>query len=155
MGLLKFLVLLTESTWTPYPIDAWTDKCDFGFFFLQRVWVEMTKQNVVVSDTDSQIMNMAISVAVSNSSIFSAAAEKPPIAPGGYISISRKRLMNLKNLDIINGGERITSWVDSMKASSPTHIQSTTCLMKGQSSWMVSTRLVLSLLNWRIGYWQW
>lgn len=107
----------------------------------------MTKQNVVVSDTDSQIMNMAISVAVSNSSIFSAAAaEKPPIAPGGYISISRKRLMNLKKLDIINGGERITSWVDSMKASSPTHIQSTTCLMKGQSSWMVSTRLCF--LSW-------
>lgn len=107
----------------------------------------MTKQNVVVSDTDSQIMNMAISVAVSNSSIFSAAAEKPPIAPGGYISISRKRVMNLKNLDIINGGERITSWVDAMKASSPTHIQSTTCLMKGQSSWMLQHPSALDMFE--------
>ncbi|KAK9904432.1 hypothetical protein M0R45_000730 [Rubus argutus] len=107
----------------------------------------MTKQNVVVSDTDSQILNMAISVAVSNSTIFSAAAERPPIAPGGYISISRKRLMNLKNLDIINGGERITSWVDSMKASSPTHIQSTTCLMKGQSSWMLQHPSALDMFE--------
>ncbi|KAL6227778.1 hypothetical protein ACLB2K_001735 [Fragaria x ananassa] len=107
----------------------------------------MTKQNVVVSDADSQIMNMAVSVAVSNASVFPAAAEKPPMAPGGYISISRKKLMNLKNLDIINGGERITSWVDSMKASSPTHIQSSTCLMKDQSSWMLQHPSALDMFE--------
>ncbi|XP_050365898.1 probable trehalose-phosphate phosphatase J [Argentina anserina] len=107
----------------------------------------MTKQNVVVSDADAEILNMAVSVAVSNSSVFTAAVEKPPMVPGGYISISRKRLMNLKNIDIINGGERITSWVDSMKASSPTHIQSSTCLMKDQSSWMLKHPSALDMFE--------
>ncbi|XP_048426855.1 probable trehalose-phosphate phosphatase J isoform X2 [Pyrus x bretschneideri] len=88
----------------------------------------MTKQNVVVSEADAEIMNMAISVAVANSSLFTAVAEKPPVGPPGYISISRKRFMNLKNLDSFNGAERMNSWVDSMRASSPTHIKSSSFL---------------------------
>ncbi|XP_068316408.1 probable trehalose-phosphate phosphatase J [Pyrus communis] len=83
----------------------------------------MTKQNVVVSEADAEIMNMAISVAVANSSLFTSVAEKPPVGPPGYISISRKRFMNLKNLDSFNGAERMNSRVDSMRASSPTHIK--------------------------------
>ncbi|KAM0976201.1 hypothetical protein FF1_019184 [Malus domestica] len=88
----------------------------------------MTKQNVIVSQPDAEIMNMAISVAVANSSIFTAVAEKPPVGPPGYISISRRRFVNLKNLDSFNGAERINSWVDSMRASSPTHIKSSSFL---------------------------
>ncbi|XP_059432249.1 probable trehalose-phosphate phosphatase J isoform X1 [Corylus avellana] len=93
----------------------------------------MTKQNVLVSDTKSTF-NMAI-LPISNSSIFTRAAQKPPAAPGGYISISRKKL--LKNLEI-NGEARINTWVDSMKASSPTHIKATPSLADhDQSSWIV------------------
>jgi trehalose 6-phosphate phosphatase len=91
----------------------------------------MTKQNVLVSDTKSTF-NMAIS----NSTIFTRAAQEPPAAPAEYISISRKKL--LKNLEI-NGEARINTWVDSMKASSPTHIKATPSLADhDQSSWIVS-----------------
>ncbi|KAK4411657.1 putative trehalose-phosphate phosphatase J [Sesamum angolense] len=76
---------------------------------------KMTNQNVVVSDAKSGI-NMAITVAVSGSSLFSSAAQKPPAVPGTYITISKKKL--LQNLDI-NTGARINAWVDSMRASSP------------------------------------
>lgn len=91
----------------------------------------MTSQNVVISDAKSGL-NMAITVAVSNSSIFTAAAQKPP-PPPGYIAFSRKKLLNVE----INGGARINAWVDSMRASSPTHIKSTPSLADDQSSWML------------------
>ncbi|KAI3462055.1 hypothetical protein Pfo_018718 [Paulownia fortunei] len=90
----------------------------------------MTNQNVVVSDGKSGI-NMAITVAVSGSSLFTTAAQKPPAVPGTYITISKKKL--LQNLDI-NSGARINAWVDSMRASSPTHIKSA-ALSDDQSSW--------------------
>jgi hypothetical protein len=91
----------------------------------------MTKQNVLVSDTKSTF-NMVIS----NSKIFTRAAQEPPAAPAEYISIPRKKL--LKNLEI-NGEARINTWVDSMKASSPTHIKATPSLADhDQSSWIVS-----------------
>ncbi|BFG35400.1 hypothetical protein CerSpe_216740 [Prunus speciosa] len=107
----------------------------------------MTKQNVVVSDAEAEIMNMAISVAVSNSSIFTAVAEKPPVGPPGYISISRKRFLNLKNLDSINGAERINSWVDSMRASSPTHLKSSSFLKEDQSSWILQHPSALDMFE--------
>ncbi|KAK9271745.1 hypothetical protein L1049_002108 [Liquidambar formosana] len=83
----------------------------------------MTKQNVVLSDTTSTI-NMAITVAVTNSPFFTTTAQKPPAAPGqgGYITISRNSIMH--NLEI-GCGTRVNAWVDSMRASSPTHIKST------------------------------
>ncbi|XP_038689432.1 probable trehalose-phosphate phosphatase J isoform X1 [Tripterygium wilfordii] len=90
----------------------------------------MTNQNVVAPEST---INLAISVAVANSSIFSTAAQKPPVTPGGYISISRKNF--LKNLEI-NGGARINAWVESMRASSPTHHKSTPSLLEDQTSWM-------------------
>ncbi|CAK9174934.1 unnamed protein product [Ilex paraguariensis] len=100
----------------------------------------MTKQNAVVSDTKSGI-NLAITLAVSNSSLFATAAQKPPLVPlpGGYmnITISRRKLLQLQDLEI-NGAARINAWVDSMKASSPTHIKSTPFLSVSEdhSSWM-------------------
>lgn len=79
----------------------------------------MTKQNVVVSDANSGI-NVAITVAVSGSALYTTAAQKPPVVPrSAYITISKKKL--LQNLEI-NGGARIHSWVDSMRASSPTNM---------------------------------
>lgn len=111
----------------------------------KRTKAEMTKQNVVVSDTKSG-MNMAITVAVTNSSIFTTAAQKPPTVPGTYITINQKKL--LQNLEInTSGTTRINAWVDSMRASSPTHIKSTppAHLSDDHSSWMVLPSLSLSL----------
>ncbi|KAE8075683.1 hypothetical protein FH972_014377 [Carpinus fangiana] len=65
-------------------------------------------------------------MAISNSTIFTRAAQEPPAAPAEYISISRKKLV--KNLEI-NGEARINTWVDSMKASSLAD--------HDQSSWIV------------------
>ncbi|XP_073058994.1 probable trehalose-phosphate phosphatase J [Primulina eburnea] len=79
----------------------------------------MTKQNVVVSEANSGI-NVAITVAVSGSALYTTAAQKPPVVPrSAYITISKKKL--LQNLEITSGA-RIHSWVDSMRASSPTNM---------------------------------
>ncbi|CAI0554555.1 unnamed protein product [Linum tenue] len=69
-------------------------------------------------------------VRLSGSSIFPATAQKPPTAPGtgggGCISLSAKKKLLLENLEINGGGgaAKINSWVDSMRASSPTHMKS-------------------------------
>lgn len=92
----------------------------------------MTKQNLVVEDKKS-VLKME-TMAISRSPI-STRLQKPPAAQGGYISISRKKF--LKKLEI-NAEGRINSWVDSMKASSPTHINATPSLADhDQSSWTV------------------
>ncbi|CAL0306586.1 unnamed protein product [Lupinus luteus] len=84
----------------------------------------MTQQNVVVSDTKSGI-NRAFSV-----------AQKPPTVPGGYISYPRSRRV-LKNLEN-NGEQRINAWVDSMRASSPTHAKSNPSMAEEQyKSWIL------------------
>ncbi|CAA2945365.1 probable trehalose-phosphate phosphatase J [Olea europaea subsp. europaea] len=83
----------------------------------------MTNQkNLMVSD-------MAITMAVPNSSLFTTAAQN---LLGSYITISKKPLQNLD----INGGSRINTWVDSMRASSPTHIKSS-ALSEDKNSWIV------------------
>ncbi|GAV82560.1 Trehalose_PPase domain-containing protein [Cephalotus follicularis] len=90
---------------------------------------KMTAQNVRISDTKAGI----ITVAVSNQKIFTATAQKPPAAPVGYITISAKKL--LKNLEISNGA-RINAWVESMRASSPTHLKSSpSSLSEDHTSW--------------------
>ncbi|XP_039003619.1 probable trehalose-phosphate phosphatase J [Hibiscus syriacus] len=86
-------------------------------FFEEKTKTMAAAQNVI---TD---LNMAITVTVS--------VQKPP-APHGYISISRKKL--LQNLEI-SAGARVNAWVDSMRASSPTHIKSTPSLSDDQGSW--------------------
>ena len=48
----------------------------------------------------------------------------------------------LKNLEIINGGQRVNAWVDSMRASSPTHLKSLSSSVSSEkhlSSWIVSS----------------
>ncbi|KAK3019886.1 hypothetical protein RJ639_004194 [Escallonia herrerae] len=81
---------------------------------MQGSLIEMTNQNVVISDANSG-NDMTIKVA----SLFSPAAPKPTAAPGKYITISRRQF--LKKLETCGGGARINAWVDSMRASSPTH----------------------------------
>lgn len=96
----------------------------------------MVSQNVVVSDAKTGIITVST---VSNSSVFTPSAQKPPTAPG-YISISKKKL--LKNLEI-NGAQsqRLNSWVDSMRASSPTHLKSLSSFSSEEehNSWIVSS----------------
>lgn len=77
-------------------------------------------------------------VAVSDSGLLPTAGQKPPIVPGGYINFditSSKEL--LQNLEVVNGGaNKVSSWVDSMRASSPT--QKSTPLSDDHRAWMVS-----------------
>ncbi|XP_058096766.1 probable trehalose-phosphate phosphatase J [Magnolia sinica] len=107
----------------------------------------MTKQNVVVPEagaiTKSDI-NMAIAVAVSNSSLFPYAAPPPPSTPAGsYFAISRKKL--LKKLET---GGRINAWVDSMRASSPTRARSNAAAaVEDQSSWILHHPSALSMFE--------
>uniref|UniRef100_A0A5B7C0Q7 Trehalose 6-phosphate phosphatase n=1 Tax=Davidia involucrata TaxID=16924 RepID=A0A5B7C0Q7_DAVIN len=95
----------------------------------------MTNQTLVVSDTKSGI-GMKITVAVSNCTLFSPAVPKPPAAPGRYITILRKKF--LKKLETRGGGgARINAWVDSMRASSPTHKSAPSLSQtEDQNSWI-------------------
>ncbi|MED6183299.1 hypothetical protein PIB30_036660 [Stylosanthes scabra] len=89
----------------------------------------MTQQHVVVCNTKSSV-ELSVFPAVT-------AAQKPPVAGGGYISISRRPRRVLKNLEI-NGDQRINAWVESMRASSPTHLKSTTSsFTEEHSSWIL------------------
>ncbi|KAK6150434.1 hypothetical protein DH2020_015366 [Rehmannia glutinosa] len=104
----------------------------------------MTKQNMVVADVNKSGIKMAISMAVSGSSVYSpAAAQKPPSVPGAFISISEKKLV--QNLDM-NGGSRINTWVDSMRASSPTHIKAST-FSDAQNSWIIQHPSALDMFD--------
>ncbi|WCJ31854.1 Haloacid dehalogenase-like hydrolase (HAD) superfamily protein [Euphorbia peplus] len=94
----------------------------------------MTNQNVVVA---ADAKSIAMTVQVSNSSLFTTSSQKPPAPPGGgsySFSISRNKLLNLE----INS-TRINAWVDSMRASSPTHIKSSpsNSLSEDQHSWVL------------------
>ncbi|KAE9587752.1 putative trehalose-phosphatase [Lupinus albus] len=86
------------------------------------------KQNVIVSETKSEVV-----------------AQNKPLG-GGYISISRSSII-LKNLEIINGGGggggRVNGWIESMKASSPTHPS----LSQDQTSWIVQHPSALDMFD--------
>ncbi|KAI3784323.1 hypothetical protein L1987_43421 [Smallanthus sonchifolius] len=86
----------------------------------------MTKQKVVVAEAKS---GMDTTVVVPPA-LFTAEVKKPPLMPGGYITVSKKKL--LQNIEI-NGGARINSWVESMRASSPTSHRKST---QDQTTWM-------------------
>lgn len=80
----------------------------------------MTKKAVVVSGTKSE---MEMTVAVSESSLFMAV--KKPLS-GVYRTISRKKLPHYGGGGDGDGdgGRGTDRWVDSMRASSPTHCKS-------------------------------
>lgn len=96
-------------------------------FVVEKPQIMSASQNVVVSETTRS------SIIPNNNS---SSQKLPP----GLISISKKKL--LKNIDIINGGgQRINAWVDSMRASSPTHLKSLPSSISSQqqlNSWIVS-----------------
>ncbi|KAK9162796.1 hypothetical protein Syun_003698 [Stephania yunnanensis] len=107
----------------------------------------MTKQNVVVAETKS---GLAITVAVSNSSLFTVNHQmKPPSATttpaAGYIAISPNKL--LKKLE--TGG--MNAWEESMRASSPTHIKSIPTSLSSSiqdyTSWMLHHPSALNMFE--------
>lgn len=74
----------------------------------------MTQQNVVVCETKS-------------AGLFNTLVQQPPKPPTVPIPIPIPRRRVLKNLEN-NGGQRLNAWIDSMRASSPTHLKSTPSL---------------------------
>ncbi|WZZ38020.1 hypothetical protein YC2023_034279 [Brassica napus] len=99
-------------------------------FVMEKPHRMSESQNVVVSEA-------ARSIIPNNSS-----------APPGFISISKKKL--LKNLEIINDGERINAWVDSMRASSPTHPKSLPSSISSEqqlSSWIMQHPSALEMFE--------
>ncbi|KAK1432403.1 hypothetical protein QVD17_09299 [Tagetes erecta] len=87
----------------------------------------MTKQKLAVVADAKSSMDMALVVPPA---LFTADVKKPPLMPGKYITISKKKL--LENIEI-NGGARINAWVESMRASSPTSHRK---LTQDQTNWM-------------------
>ncbi|GJU02655.1 retrovirus-related pol polyprotein from transposon TNT 1-94 [Tanacetum coccineum] len=83
----------------------------------------VTKQKVVVGDGKSILT-------VVPTALFTTDVKKPPLMPGGYIKISKKKL--LQNLEITSG-TRINAWVETMRASSSTFNR------QDKITWMVST----------------
>ncbi|XP_018474716.1 probable trehalose-phosphate phosphatase I isoform X2 [Raphanus sativus] len=78
-----------------------------------------------------------VSFVVEKSQRMSASQNLVSEATRSIISLPKKKL--LKNLEIINDGERINAWVDSMRASSPTHLKSLPSSIFSQqqlSSWI-------------------
>nr|AAZ67593.1 80A08_8 [Brassica rapa subsp. pekinensis] len=56
----------------------------------------------------------------------------------------------LKNLEIINGGQRVNAWVDSMRASSPTHLKSLPSSVSSEkhlSSWIMQHPSALEMFE--------
>ncbi|KAL1364883.1 hypothetical protein HN51_013026 [Arachis hypogaea] len=81
----------------------------------------MTQQNVVVPAEETK------------------RAQKPPAIPGAYIPIPRRTV--LKTLEI-------NAWLDSMRASSPTHLKSTPSLAQDHSSsWILNHPSALDMFQ--------
>ncbi|KAK8673039.1 hypothetical protein V6N13_111395 [Hibiscus sabdariffa] len=85
-------------------------------------------------------------IAACQSVVSEAKSAQKPLAPPGFLSISRKQFLH--NLDLeINVGARAHAWVDSMRASSPTHIKSSTpSIADDGGSWNVTLIPSLSYL---------
>ncbi|KAL1225740.1 putative trehalose-phosphate phosphatase I [Cardamine amara subsp. amara] len=105
-------------------------------FVVEKPQIMSSSQNVVVSETTRS----SIIPKMNDSS----SQKLPP----GFISISKKKL--LKNIDIINGGQRINAWVDSMRASSPTHLKSLPSSLASQqqlNSWIMQHPSALEMFE--------
>ncbi|GKB76872.1 ribonuclease H-like domain, reverse transcriptase, RNA-dependent DNA polymerase [Tanacetum coccineum] len=94
-----------------------------------KMWTRMTKQKVVVGDGKSVL-------AMEPNALFTTDVKKPSLMPGGYIKISKKKL--LQNLEITSGA-RINAWIESMRASSPTFNR------QDKTTWMTKAFCVILL----------
>ena len=106
----------------------------------------MTNQNVVVSDVKS--LGIAVATVPNKQSLFSSAVRKLISTPnGGCITISRNKRPRLETGGGTGTGARVSSWVESMRASSPPRVKSNTTSTTNasiseteeyQNSWRVS-----------------
>ncbi|KAI3907209.1 hypothetical protein MKW92_040961 [Papaver armeniacum] len=114
----------------------------------------MTKQNVLISaEKNVSSSTLALTTIMSkSSSMFSSSStssSKPPVPQTSNsinLAITRKSL--LKQLEI-ESGSRINAWVETMKASSPTHIKSPDALSPTEEhrSWMVQHPSALNMFE--------
>ncbi|CAM8998871.1 unnamed protein product [Rhodiola kirilowii] len=98
----------------------------------------MTNPNVVVTEGSTGI-GMAIALAITNSAMYTSSAQKPPPSPGSYISISRKFPKKIETIETGVLANKMNGWVDSMRASSPTHVRPSTSISDARdddSSWL-------------------
>ncbi|GLT33766.1 hypothetical protein SLA2020_083290 [Shorea laevis] len=93
---------------------------------------KMASQNVIIPAVKSGL----------NVGMFLPGSQKPPAPPGWP---GRKKIL-LNNLEI-NGAARINAWVDSMRASSPTHLKYTPSLAEDQSSWILQHPSALGMFE--------
>jgi trehalose 6-phosphate phosphatase len=99
----------------------------------------MTNQNIIVQE-----MGMDLTAAVANSypclppRSCGGAAVAAAARPGGSAMSMKKRFLSSLELS----GARVNAWVESMKASSPTHAKAlASSLDDGNAAWMVSSDL--------------
>lgn len=109
----------------------------------------MTNQNVVVaSDRKSSNIGVKITVTLTNSPLFSGSDSKALPAPGGgYITISRKKILRKPADTTDQGGNRINAWVNSLRDSSPTRLKSSVASLlqtEEQNSWIARHPSALS-----------
>lgn len=97
----------------------------------------MTNQNVIVQE-----MGMAVAAAVANSypclppRSCGGAAAAAAAHPGGSAMSLKKRFLSSLELS----GARVNAWVESMKASSPTHAMALASSVDDvNAAWMVSS----------------
>lgn len=109
----------------------------------------MTQQNIVVCAADA-LPKSAICKAMVDPSLFQnippPTLQKPPPPTGNYIAMSRRKA--LQRLEIEAG--RINAWVDSMRASSPTHLKSAVPLplaADDHTSWITHHPSALSMFE--------
>ncbi|KAI3996399.1 hypothetical protein MKX01_026867 [Papaver californicum] len=109
----------------------------------------MMKQNVLISaEKNVSSSTLALTTIMSKSSS-STSSSKPPVPQSSNsinLAITRKSL--LKQLEI-ESGARINAWVETMKASSPTHIKSPAAFSPSEdhSSWMVQHPSALNMFE--------
>ncbi|XP_010534066.1 PREDICTED: trehalose-phosphate phosphatase B-like isoform X2 [Tarenaya hassleriana] len=107
----------------------------------------MTNRKVVVSDR-KPVTGMKITVSVSDTPLF---PEKLLPSPPSYFSI-KPRIKFLKRIESDNnklGAAKIASWVDSLRASSPTRLRSSGSVSENDEkiSWMVRFPSALNRFN--------
>lgn len=105
----------------------------------------MTNKNVVAAPIgkSSRVNNTLVELAmsISNSSALPRAAVPGIMALlGGVLGLPQKKLLmkTLEDGSGIKGGSKVNTWVDSMRASSPTRVKSTTQNQDPITPWTVS-----------------
>ncbi|KAL3514099.1 hypothetical protein ACH5RR_026816 [Cinchona calisaya] len=96
----------------------------------------MTNQNVVISDTQSGF-SMEIVVNICEPALFPQAVPKPLAAPSGGSGGGPPIIWTKSSVKKLETSGRINSWIESMRASSPTRRSSSSENEEINKSWML------------------